>query len=205
MITKFKLYENQTSRLFKNEEQLKDLLLKDKDFAKGDVHQALLNIFYAVWHKENPAWSYDDFIKYVNDTYGELALFAVYFAKYCYQVDNGGHAQYIGNGFASSKSSGFGGKYKNIDKHKHFIKLFIDLGMNELPNGQKAFDIISKLTLNSRTWNNLDDKWYDDVNENILEDFNNYLKTLTIAGEKISDLFEIAEFRPNYIATKYNM
>ena len=205
MITKFKLYENKTSGLFKNEEQLKELLTKDKDFASEDVHQALLNIFYEEWDKHKNEWGYDDFTTYVNDTYGDLALFAVYLAKYSYQVNNGGHAQYIGNGCASSNSRGFGSKYKNIDKHKQFIKLFKSLDMEELPNGQAALDIISKLTLNSRTWNKLDDEWYDGVNDDFMEDFNNYLKSLTIAGEKIMDLFEISIFRPNYIAKKYNM
>lgn len=198
MIIKFKLYESNIISLFKNEEQLKNSLLYDKYFAKGDVHQALLNVFHDYW-KVNKNINYTEFLEYVKDTYGELAMFSVMLAKYNYQVDNGGHAQYIGNGFASSNSSGFYGNYKDLYKHKLFINLFKNLNLDVLlPNGKKALNIISKLTMDSRRWDKLDYEWYDDINEDIMEDFNDYLKTLILDGEKMMSLIELANSSQKY-------
>ena len=193
----FKINENNNIDLFKNESKLKDQLLKDDDFSKGDVHQALLNVFHNYWQSNK--LSYTDFLAYVDNTYGYLSMFSILLAKYCYQVNNGGHAQYIYNGYASSNSRGCSGDYKDLDKHKIFIKLFKDLNLDIiLPNGRKALNIISKLTRDSRKWDKLDDHWYDDINEDIMEDFNNYLKTLTLDGDKITNLIEFTNSSIKY-------
>lgn len=194
-----KIYENFNNNSFKNESQLKGLLLEDKDFADGDIHQGLLNVFHNEWNNHKNDWSYDDFVEYVDNTYDKLALFSVLLAKYCYQVNNGGHAQYIANGYASSKSKGFAANYTDIGKHKIFIKLFTELNLDKLlPNGRKTLNIISKLTRDSRKWDKLDDEWYDDINEDIMEDFNNYLKILTLDGEEMTHLIELSKYSQKY-------
>jgi hypothetical protein len=67
-----------------------------------------------------------------------------------------------------------------------------------LPNGKKALNIISKLTMDSRRWDKLDYEWYDDINEDIMEDFNDYLKTLILDGEKMMSLIELANSSQKY-------
>jgi hypothetical protein len=141
------LFESiEDNQLFKNEHKLKEKLLKDPDFAKGDVFQGILNIIYEEWQKNNI--SYDRIIDWVYDTYGKLPKFAMYLGNYNYQVGNGGHMQYFDNGYASSNSRGFGHTYDNIDLHDDFEEIFKELKMDEiLKNGKKALQIIHSFVL----------------------------------------------------------
>ena len=142
-----KIYESYEPKLFIDEAELKKLLMKDKEFANGDVHQALLDIEHEEWQKHD--WSYDEILNWIDQNLGALPLLAMYLAEYNYQVGNGGHAQYFDNGYASSNSGGFGSNYKNIETHENFVELFKELDMPTiLPSGQKAYDIMSKFDLN---------------------------------------------------------
>jgi hypothetical protein len=268
----FKIFENTLFPLFKNEHKLQELLLQDKDFAKGDTHQALINIPY---NERDLSWSYNNMLN-CSKTFGALPLLSLYLGSYNYQICNGGHEQYFDNGFASSNSRGFGYNYKEIETHEDFIKLFNELNMNSiLPSGQKAYNIMLKfdLTYDDDTetcdncsgdgnidcdkcdgggsvdcldcegdgedqdgnscencdgkgttncedcegsghincedcdgsgyvvveedvadktgWDKLDTEWYE-INDNVMKEFNDYLKTLTLNGEKMTDLIEIA-------------
>lgn len=274
-----------SNEIFKNEKELKEILLKDKDFAKGEVHQALVNVGYDAWNDSTHGnWSYDDMIEYISK-YGDMIVFATLFGAYNGQVCNGGHAQYFDNGYASSESRGTFGTYRNIDKHEEMIDLFkeLDLINNLTEYGKQIYDLIRKFTLtlgdetdtcpecggngeiecpecdgrgvvectvcggtgeNSENedeycnmcdgdgevecsecygnsyetcsecngdgevvverdapqtwrWDSLDSKWYD-FNDNALEEFNNYLKTLTLDGEKIGDLIPVANSSQKY-------
>lgn len=132
--------------LFKNEKKIKELLLKDPSFSKGDVFQALINIIHDKWQESN--MSYDDILNWILENLGKLPLFAMFLAKYNYQVSNGGHSQYFDNGYASSKTKGFGSNYDNIDKHEDFVNLFKELDMiNILPSGKKIYNIINNFEL----------------------------------------------------------
>jgi len=138
-----KIYENNNNLLFKNETKLKNELMFDKDFAKGDVHQGLVNIFYNNWKND-----YDSTLEWVDETYGKLALFCMYLGSYNGQVCNGGHSQYFGNGYASLESRGFSGNYTDIDKHDNFVDLFKKLNFNNiLPLGKTVYNIISEFNL----------------------------------------------------------
>lgn len=46
-------------------------------------------------------------------------------------------------------------------------------------------------------WSKLDTQWYE-INESVEEQYNNYLKTLTLDGEKIGELVEIAKSTQKY-------
>ena len=46
-------------------------------------------------------------------------------------------------------------------------------------------------------WGLLDTRWYN-INDEIMEEFNEYLKSLTINGEKIEDLIPLAKSTQNY-------
>jgi hypothetical protein len=273
-----KIYENVDT--FDNESKLKDLLMKNQDFAKGDVHQAIVDIAHDEW--KNNDWYYEDICNWLRTNFGELAELAMYFAKYNYQVGNGGHSQYFGNGYASSSTRGYSSDYDNIDTHERFVELFTKLDLNKtLETGPKVYDIISSFDLeleddneqceecggkgevdctycngtgsieceqchgsgedsegeecsncdgdgnveceecrgggtercgecngegevdsgsqtpNTQTWEKLDDKWYE-INDKFMEEFNDYLKSLTLDGEKIEDLIELANKTQKY-------
>ena len=133
------------SNPFNNEAELKTLLMKDEDFAKGDIFQGLLNVIHSFWDDN---MSYDNIIDFVKNKFGNIPLFALLLAKYNYQVENGGHLQYYDNGYASAKSRGFGGTYENIDVHEDFVELFKELEMDEiLKNGKEALKIIKDFDL----------------------------------------------------------
>lgn len=141
----FLILENNNESLFKNEKELKDLLLKDEDFANGEVHQGIMNVIHKFWDQK---MSYDDIIYLVSKKFGKLPLLALLLGKYNYQVGNGGHIQYYDNGYASSESRGFGYSKENINIHEEFLNLFKDLEMDEiLANGKKAYDIINSFEL----------------------------------------------------------
>lgn len=142
----FKLYENNNSvKLFKDEEKIKYLLLQNEDFAKGEVHQAIMNIIHDNWSNNK---GYSEIVEWTENNLGLLPTFALMLGKYNYQVGNGGHLQYFDNGYASSTSLGFGHDYKDIDLHEDFVHLFKELDIiNKLKSGQKAYNVISKFEL----------------------------------------------------------
>jgi len=275
-----KIYESATVPLFEDESNLKNLLMKDSSFAKGAVHQALINIAHDEWGKHTD-WSYDSVLKWLAK-FGNLPFFAMLLGKYNYQVCNGGHSQYYDNGYASSKSHGFGGTYDNIDNHEELLNLFRDLDMDRiLSHGSVVFDIMNGFNLeledelikcdycgghgqsdcevcgghgsvdckecdgtgdgesggscpdcdgdgsvecencygdgsveceecqgngeyesgekepDRRHWDLLDTRYYD-VYEEFMEEFNNYLKTINLDDEKMSDLIELAKETQKY-------
>lgn len=55
--------------------------------------------------------------------YGPLAKLAVLIKNYVCQVNNGGHAQYFDNGYASKHSEGCMVKHEEIEAHNELIKL----------------------------------------------------------------------------------
>lgn len=233
MITKFKLYENNNSNLFKNESMLKDLLMKEEDFSKGEVHDSLLDVIHNEWQK-NKDWNYDKVLEWTSKNLGNIPLIAMYLAKYNYQVGNGGHMQYYDNGYASSTSNGFSSKYKDTEKHEKFIKLFEELELDKiLPSGKKALYIMSQFDSDllsgggddssyNRSYNygyddeddeeeeemdysgleSLDEQWYE-INDDVMEEFEKYLKSLTLDGEKISDLIKKVEHL--HTSKKFNL
>jgi len=136
-----KLYENfkNTDVFFKNEENLKNLLLKDHDFADGEVTLSLANIGLK-YDKDNND-NYTDTLNKIKENLGPLPQLALLLCMYDSQVNNGGHRQYYENSYAGRNS-------KDIDIHEDFVDLFNLLDMvNILPSGKKAFDIIKDFEL----------------------------------------------------------
>lgn len=62
-------------------------------------------------------------------------------------------------------------------------------GQGEVETGNKIPE--------TRAWNTLDDKWYK-INDKLMEEFNDYLKNLTLDGEKMTDLIEFAKSSQTY-------
>ena len=146
MITKIKIFENSSSSLFKNEHELKEILIKDEDFAKGEVHQAINNIMYDKWEKNND-WGYDNVVEWFSNKFGTLPEFCIYLGSYNGQVCDGGHHQYFDNGYASSESKGMWGSSKDTKKHDEFIHLFKELDLDKIEFGKEAYNIANRFEL----------------------------------------------------------
>lgn len=115
----------------------------DEDFIDGDIHQAILNISYRKWN-QNLNWQYKDMIKWVENTYGDLAVLSILIGKYNEQVSNGGHIQYYDNNYASIKTEGT----KDIELHRKMVKLFEEQDFqNYIINKQEILDIISRFNI----------------------------------------------------------
>lgn len=143
-----KVNENLLFPLFKNEKQLKDKLMVEKDFASGHVSNAITDVIYEKWQSDDNM-KYDNILKWTKNEYGLIPYFTMMFSVYNGQVCNGGHAQYYDNGYASSNSRGFGATYENIDLHEDFVEIFEELNLRKiLPYGNKMYNIISSFTLN---------------------------------------------------------
>lgn len=288
MITSFKIFENNNNLpIFKNEDKIKEYLSNNQEVSEGDIHQGIIDLIHDEWNSKIKGASYDQILDWTSEEFGQLPLFAMYLAKYNYQVGNGGHAQYFDNGYASSQSGGYGSKYSNIDKHKDFIDIFKDLEMDEiLPSGKKALNIIEKFEIdlndeietcsncggrgevpcdncngggqvdcdycsgsgedeegeecgncsgdghfdcencngkgsdacedcdgegeistgqqvpNYSEWSELDDQWYN-INDDLMSEFNDYLKRLTLDNTKMTDIIKSAKIKCD--AKKYNL
>lgn len=199
--------------LFKNEGELKTLLLKNKDFSEGNVFDAITDVSYI---ESTSNIDYEKFLDIVKEKYGILPYFCILLCNYNRQVCNGGHIQYFENGFASSSNSrGFGRKYNNANIHMKLIMLFKYLKIEQhIPEklGKTVYSIMKDFDLdsikfdcyygddeqyNENNYNRndyldkLDKRWYD-INEEFIEKFNDYLKTLTLDDEKISRLVELS-------------
>ena len=208
-----KIYEEiNFTKLFKNEEELKTLLLEDNEFSNGNVFEGIINVSFKIFTYDI---NYDTFITIVKEKYGILPYFCVLLGSYNGQVCNGGHIQYFDNGFASSKKIGYGFNYDNIDIHKKLLMLFKYLKIEQyVPEklGKTAYSIMKDFDLDSvkfdcydeddgqynendnnknKYLDKLDERWYD-INEEFIEKFNEYIKTLTLEGDKIEKLVELS-------------
>ena len=142
-----KINENLSFPLFKNEKQLKEKLITNKDFANGDVSDAITDVIYDRWHLDNNM-NYNAILEWTKNEYGMIPYFSMMFSLYDGQVCNGGHLQYYDNGYASSNSRGFGQTYENIDIHEDFVDTFKKLNLeNVLKDGDIVYNIISSFTL----------------------------------------------------------
>lgn len=118
-------------------------LQTDEDYRLGDTHQAILNIGYNEWQKHD-TWQYGDMVKWMKDTYGELAALAVLIGKYNQQVCNGGHSQYVFNGYADGTGGCFNDHSENIDQHKELVTLFEkDDFKKRFSSGDDVYEVIS--------------------------------------------------------------
>jgi len=119
------------------------------------VHQALLDVGYNEWEKND--WSYSDMVNWVRENYRDISALAIMLGKYNQQVTNGGHIQYYDNGYASNNGNGCMFDYNgDIYLHNEMIELFEELDMRNLKHGERVFDIITRFNVD------IDDEEYSD-------------------------------------------
>jgi len=213
------MYEgDSTLILFRNEYELKSLLIKDKYFSEGDVLSGIIDVCFIEYKS---GIDYNEFLDVVKEKYGVLPYFCVMLGSYNGQVCNGGHIQYYDNGYASSKSKNHSRTYDNVDVHVKLLMMFKFLKISEhVPKklGDDVYSIMKDFNLDCVKFDSydgdnedgddddnyknmyldsLDTKWYD-VNEEFIDKFNDYLKTLTLEGEKIERLVELSNKTNKY-------
>lgn len=150
--------ENNSDNYFKNEDLLKSILFKSQEFANGNVLDAFSDIMYDYWQKpEFKNKNYSEMSNFIKNQFGQIPFFCIYFNSYNGQVCNGGHCQYFGNGYASSNSSGAFAEYRDIDKHDELVELFVDLGLDKIPSGKAAYNIMSQFELEKDAMKNCDE------------------------------------------------
>jgi hypothetical protein len=92
-----------------------------EDYQQGDYHQAIMNVGYNAYNKENIE-SAEDMFEYVESNFGKDFKMLIQIGNYNYQVGNGGHSQYWHNGYASQGSSGCMADHKDCDNLKDMIE-----------------------------------------------------------------------------------
>jgi len=210
-----KMYEdNDFTILFENENELKNLLLKNKFFSEGDVFSGIIDVSYKHF---TPKIGYDNFLEIIKTKFGLLPYFCILLGSYNGQVCNGGHMQYFDNGYASSKSRKKydGSDYDNVNLHEKLLRLFKFLKIEQcVPKklGEKVYSIMKDFDFDCVAFEcyngddgqynendndkhdyleELDNRWYD-VTEEFINKFNEYLKKLTLDGEKIENMLELS-------------
>jgi len=112
--------------------------------------QKILNVGYNEWQSDNPEIkSYSDVADFLNTNYGPLAKMALLIGKYNQQVCNGGHVQYLDNGFASAEDGGFGDEFSEFDLHTELTALVKQYG--EIPLQSELVAILDKFALTEST------------------------------------------------------
>lgn len=129
-----------------NFEKVLPLLLKDEDYKQGDAFQALLNLGYAEWQKEeNNRWGYQDMLDFVEEEYGRGVRFAILVGKANQQIENGGFYQYFDNGYASGDGGCFAQHDPGIPLHKELVSFLEEYDLDKTKIGKEVTRIFSKL------------------------------------------------------------
>jgi len=133
----------------------------DADYKSGDVWQSVLNLAYdnynAILDRANLSEDYFDYgkmVDYFRSKYGAFAAACLLLGKYNQQVTNGGHCQYIDNGYDV--------------RHKLMLRTISETGLNKLPKIDTVYGIARAFN----SWNEVEsDDAYQTVFENGWESY----------------------------------
>lgn len=132
--------------------KLYQALKNDADFLDGNFHQAILNVGYKEWQSRKEDWNYMDMVEWVEKEYGSLPRLLIQLGKYNQQVENGGHTQYIFNGYASDGKGDLTladyMEEKQLPLHDYMVDLFDKYQLQKLKCGQEVYNIISDMKNN---------------------------------------------------------
>lgn len=160
-----------------NRKKILDKIEQTPDFLKGDVHQAILNVGYEEWEK-NQNWNYKDMLEWVEKEYGKFTKFAILVGKYNQQVENGGHHQYISNSYSGRELQGI--PDASIPLHKEMISLMRSYELHETEIGAKIYKIMVEFNPDVETDEFIDREYWDSENgENYwVEEYNEDLGSI---------------------------
>ena len=146
--------------------------LKGKE-SDVETHQAIMNLGYAEW-KKNGNWGYDDMVRWMFESFGSLASFAVLTGSLNQQVENGGFTQYFSNGYGSEDSAGCSKDYKDFVLYESLIALVSELGLDKTPLGEKYLNILKVARPEIDDERYTDSTYYDEeLDEEVEEEVDN--------------------------------
>ena len=118
----------------------------NKNYQDGNIHQAIMDIAYALWQsKEGQNWTHKEMLEQVTDGYGFISRLAVQLGNLNYQVENGGWIQWYDNGYGSG-TGGFGDVHDpSAPLLKWLIYTLKHLSISENEIGQKIINLLSKV------------------------------------------------------------
>jgi len=144
------------TELMKNKEDLvqkmKNLPNNNEEDWGNDANfiMDMREVFYNMYSdKENQDIdSIDDMVYYAFENYGILPGFTILLSNYNGQVNNGGHIQYFGNGYASSGSSGAFQSHDDLEMHDVMLDAWKESGFNKFSkSGRKAFEVAQEFEI----------------------------------------------------------
>lgn len=148
-----------------------------------DYHQHILDVAYNHWKEvggsmlENLLW--------VQETYGDLARFAVQMGKYNQQVQNGGHAQYYFNGYAAAHSDGCDSEHNDTELHDWMLDFMLeDEHLKKLKLTKTVHEIASvELKFNE------EETYWGDEEQDIYNEDGEIIDTKLVYGEHPNEEF----------------
>lgn len=173
--------QNKQEETMSKKNLYKDLQGNSSYIPGKEIHQAILNIGYSEWQKEeNKHWNYQRMIHWMEDTYGELAAYAILIGKLNYQVENGGFMQYLLNQYAGKHehylTQDERRDWKNdLGLHRKLCDLHECLGFSKSKLGKKVFEIIdnnlnySDLDFLDSEYYKINDKWMAELEKDLLK------------------------------------
>lgn len=114
---------------------------------RKDCHQAVLDVAYADWQQRRDA-SYGEMVDKAAEKYGKAAKLFVLLGKFEQQVCNGGHIQYLQNGYADGKGSCLQEHNADIGLHQEMVHLFREFKLAFLPHGKVVLEILESFRVN---------------------------------------------------------
>jgi hypothetical protein len=174
-------------------------IANDKDFIRGEEHQAVLNVAYEEWNKpENKDWGYHDMVQWARFTFGDVAEFMILAGKYNNQVCNGGHSQYFFNGYASGDGGGCMKDHDtNCDLHRRMMDLGRKLSLDKTELGGAVFAIWKEFPSAAKESAKEAERARYDSEYNVDDDEESMYEKLDDAYYKLNDEWE--KYLNNYI------
>lgn len=129
------------------------------------VWQSLLDICYNDW--QNEKWSLEEMLQNARFSYGEIVELACMLGKYNQQVCNGGHGQYLDNGYSGShnESAVFGSlDYYDYDVPiaQRLLELLDKYKLSDTDYGKKVHDIVQDFINRTVNWDPDSSNWEEE-------------------------------------------
>ena len=122
-------------------ETIRNSLAARESLQKSEYHQAILDVAYADW-QQNKGWTYGDTVNNAAEKLGAAAKLFILIGKYNEQTCNGGHLQYMDNGYADGEGGCFRKHDPEMPLHKEMIQLFREFKLTLLPHGKEVLGIL---------------------------------------------------------------
>jgi hypothetical protein len=132
-------------------EEMKKLSKDSNKWGHGEDHLSydLRGLFFNMWQdKDNPnVTDRNSMIGYALANYGIIPAFVLGVSGYIGQVNNGGHSQYFGNGYASINANRQG-EGEDMELHNMLLELWEESGFNNFSkSGKLSYEIAKQFEI----------------------------------------------------------